>query len=297
MLNADALSPQELTALLHFYADSGVDWLLEDAPVDRIAAFAEAQAERAAKAGRRTESAAAAPPPQRDTAARTTTASDGALRPAASASVMAVPDGEAVAAARLVASSAQSLDELKAAMEGFTGCNLKSGARCTVFASGNPASGVMVIGPMPSADDDRDALPFSGRAGQLLDKMLASIGIDRAEALLSNAIPWRPPGNRTPSPAEIDICRPFIERQITLASPKALLLLGNFTAKFFFGGDGSILNLRGAWRDIQVDSLTLKALASFHPQDLLTAPANKPLAWRDLLLFRQELEHGPSPAG
>lgn len=144
----------------------------------------------------------------------------------------------------------------------------------------------MVIGPMPSADDDREGAPFAGRAGQLLDRMLAAIGLQRDGILLTNVIPWRPPGNRAPSPAEIEICRPLIERQIALAEPKAVLLLGNFTARHFFGGGETIHGLRGQWREISILGRTIPAIASLHPQELLTAPINKRLAWSDLLAFK-----------
>ncbi|MCJ9747816.1 uracil-DNA glycosylase family protein, partial [Neorhizobium sp. SHOUNA12A] len=205
--------------------------------------------------------------------------------PPASAPV-SVPDEQAVASARLAAESARSLDELKTALEAFNGCNLKNGARNTVFASGNPASGIMVIGPMPNADDDRDGIPFSGRQGQLLDRMLGAIGLSRDGALLTNVIPWRPPGNRMPSQAEMDICRPFLERQVALAEPKLLLLLGNFPARFFFGGNGTIHSMRGEWRDLSFGGITVSAIATLHPQELLAAPANKALAWQDLLMFK-----------
>ncbi len=286
MISSPDLSAQELSALLHFYADAGVEWLLEDEPVDRIAAFAAAQAERrAAQPQRQAELSPQAAGSTRQSTSRTAPAP----RPAASTGTAVVPDAEAAAAARQAAEGAATLEELKGVLEAFTGCNLKNGARSTVFASGNATSGVMVIGSLPSAEDDRDGTPFSGRQGQLLDKMLSAIGLSRENTLLTNAVPWRPPGNRTPSPAEIDICRPFIERQIVLAQPKLLLLLGNFAARFFMGEDGTIFSLRGEWREVAIGGTNLPALASFHPQDLLTAPANKPLAWRDLLLFRQRL--------
>ncbi len=119
--------------------------------------------------------------------------------------------------------------------------------------------------------------------------MLAAIGLHRDKVLLTNVVAWRPPGNRPPSPAEMDICRPFIERQIELAAPNHLLILGNFTARFFFAEEQSIFAMRGTWRDVQVGDRAIPAIASLHPQDLLTAPANKALAWKDLLTFRQRI--------
>ncbi len=293
MNTAQNLDAQELTALLHFYADSGVDWLIEDEPVDRFAQFA---AQKAAQAEARMPASARQQPAQQNEPARPRDAAPPqqqnrtapAARPAPTAAPanVAVPDGEAVSSARFAAESARSLAELKAALEAFNGCNLKNGARSTVFASGDPASGIMVIGPMPNADDDRDGIPFSGRQGQLLDRMLGAIGLARDAVMLTNVIPWRPPGNRMPSDAEQAICRPFLERQVALAEPKLLLLLGNFPARFFLGETGTIHSLRGQWRDISFGGANVSAIATLHPQELLAAPANKALAWQDLLAFK-----------
>ncbi|MCJ8507614.1 uracil-DNA glycosylase [Rhizobium lemnae] len=286
MTSASELAPAELAALLHFYADSGCDWLLEEEAVDRIAEFQAQRLEREAQMRNRQQSAPQTS--ERPANGRRSAPLPAARAPAPTANV-AMPDAEAVTAARQACAAANSLDALKAALEGFSGCNLKNGARSTVFASGDPSSGIMVIGPMPSAECDRDGIPFSGRQGQLLDRMLAAIGLHRDKVLLTNVVAWRPPGNRPPSPAEMDICRPFIERQIELAAPNHLLILGNFTARFFFAEEQSIFAMRGTWKDVQVGSRIIPALASLHPQDLLTAPANKALAWKDLLTFRQRL--------
>lgn len=286
MTSASELAPAELAALLHFYADSGCDWLLEDEAVDRIAEFQAQRLEREAQMRNRQQ---AAPQASERPANAGRSAPSPTARPPAPGVNVAVPDADAVAAARQACAAANSLDALKTALEGFSGCNLKNGARSTVFASGDPSSGIMVIGPMPSAECDRDGIPFSGRQGQLLDKMLAAIGLHRDKVLLTNVVAWRPPGNRPPSPAEMDICRPFIERQIELAAPNHLLILGNFTARFFFAEEQSIFAMRGTWRDVQVGDRAIPALASLHPQDLLTAPANKALAWKDLLTFRQRI--------
>jgi DNA polymerase len=295
MFEARDLDATELAALLHFYADAGVEWLAEDEPIDRFAQFA---AQRTAQNEAKLPASMRQQPLQSEAASaraggasgqsRSAPSSSSATRPAApalSASV-SVPDGEAVAAARFAAESARSFAELKTALEAFNGCNLKNGARSTVFASGDPASEVMIIGPMPNADDDRDGLPFSGRQGQLLDRMLSAIGLSREVVILTNMIPWRPPGNRMPSVAEMEICRPFLERQIALAEPKAMLLLGTFPARSFFGANGTIHSLRGEWRDITVAGMTVPAIATLHPQELIAAPANKALAWQDLLTFK-----------
>ncbi|KAA1177987.1 uracil-DNA glycosylase [Rhizobium tropici] len=289
MISASDLTPAELAALLHFHADAGVDWLLEEQPVDR---FAEFEAMRAARqGGRAAQPRAETPAP----ATRTQPDRRQAAKPTAPAAAPpraapAIPDEQAVEQARFAAESARSLSELKTAIEAFNGCNLKNSARSTIFASGTAEGRIMVIGPMPSADDDREGAPFSGRAGLLLDKMLAAIGLQRDGILLANVIPWRPPGNRAPSAPEIEICRPFIERQIALAEPKALLLLGNFTARYFFGGGETIHGLRGQWRELSILGRAVPAIASLHPQELLTAPINKRLAWSDLLAFKHYID-------
>lgn len=287
MISANDLSPAELAALLHFHADAGVDWLLEDTAIDR---FAEFEASRNKQQVRQTDNARSGQTAGRSDAGKPSAAAGGRSAAAApSMPNMAVPDDQAVAAARFAAESARSLEELKTALESFNGCNLKNGARNTVFATGTPGSKVMIIGPMPDADDDRDGLPFSGKAGMLLDRMLAAIDLDRNQIALANTVPWRPPGNRAPSGPEMNICRPFIERQIALFEPKLLLLLGNVTARFFFGGTGTIHTLRGQWREVPVGGVIIPALASLHPQELLNAPASKALAWQDLLSFKSRL--------
>lgn len=297
MISSDRMTPAELAALLHFHAEAGVEWLLEQDPVDRFAEFAQAKAARGnarPQAVQKTQASGQNDTP-RPAINRDTSSSSGNRMTAAPAAVpqMAIPDEQAIAEARFAAESARSLSELKSAMEAFSGCNLRNSARNMVFADGNPSSGIMVIGPMPNGDDDRDGIPFSGKQGQMLDRMLAAIGLDRTSVLLTNVIPWRPPGNRVPSPRETDICRPFIERQILLAEPRHLLILGNFAGRFFFGGNDTIHHMRGEWRDIavggSVDGLTVPALSTLHPQDLMSAPASKRLAWQDLLAFRARL--------
>ncbi|MCL6707548.1 uracil-DNA glycosylase [Pseudomonas sp. R2.Fl] len=297
MTPARDMTPAELAALLHFYADAGVEWLVEEEPVDRVAAFAaEKEARKALVESARTHEAPAGQPgsqtaPSRTAASRERPATQRPAEPAPAprAPAMTVPDEHAVTEARFAAESARSLAELKTAVEAFSGCNLKTSARSTIFASGDPAGGVMVIGGMPSADDDREGEAFSGRAGLLLDRMLASIGLDRGGVLITTVVPWRPPGDRAPTRLEAEICRPFIDRQIELAEPRLVLLLGNFTARFFFNAQETIHSLRGHWRDIACGSHTVPALACLHPQELLAAPAGKALAWRDLLDFRRRL--------
>jgi DNA polymerase len=295
MISASDLTPAELAALLHFHADAGVDWLLEEEPVDR---FVEFEAMKVARQGVRASQARAETPPQPQAVAaraqperRPVERQPSQLPPPARVTP-AIPDEQAIEQARFAAESARSLSELRTALEAFNGCNLKNSARSTVFGTGDPESRIMIIGPMPGADDDREGIPFAGKAGQMLDRMLGAIGIERQRIMLTNVIAWRPPGNRAPSAPEMEICRPFIERQIALAEPKALLLLGNFTARFFFGGNDTIHGVRGQWRDVWIAGTKIPAIASLHPQELLTAPINKRLAWSDLLAFKTRLRTG-----
>lgn len=277
------LHPEQLRSLLHFYADAGVEWLLEEEAVDRFAEFEALRAARGARA--QPETVPEAPP-------RQAPARQEQPRPAAPAPMptVAIPDSQAVAEAEFAASSARSLDELRMAMETFNGCNLKTSARCLVFAEGNAKPSIMVIGAMPNAEDDRDGQPFSGRQGAILDRMLGGIGLARTVLLITNVVPWRPPGNRPPSQREADICRPFIERQIALAEPNHLLVLGNFAARFLFRSNDTIHQLRGEWREIDVSGRAIPAFATLHPQDLVTAAISKRLAWQDLLAFRAGLK-------
>lgn len=297
MIRAEDLSPRELAALLSFYADSGVEWMLDDAALDRRVLqepAQEAQTTPSARSGHEAAGnrAASRPQPQdrpQSQASPRPAASAEAQMAAVAAAGLAVPDENAVNDARFAAESARSLGELREALLAFNGCNLKASARHAIFATGDAASGIMVIGPAPSGDDDREGQPFCGRNGMLLERMLAAIGLKREGVVLTHVLPWRPPGDRAPSQREAAICRPFIERQIELAEPKAVLLLGNFTARFFFNANESINGLRGQWRKVAAGQFQADALASLHPQDLIAAPATKSLAWQDLLAFKRRI--------
>ncbi|WP_234055167.1 uracil-DNA glycosylase family protein, partial [Xanthobacter sp. NFH-44] len=210
------------------------------------------------------------------------------------------PD-EAVMAAREAARGAASLEELRALLEAFEGCALKRTASRLVFADGNPAARVMFVGEAPGRDEDQQGLPFVGRAGQLLDLMLGAIGLDRSSAYIANIIPWRPPGNRTPTPQETAICLPFIARQIELADPDVLVCLGGQSAQALFATTEGITKLRGRFMDYETGTRTIQALATFHPAYLLRTPIGKRLAWRDLLAIEGALaksaprERPPAP--
>jgi DNA polymerase len=268
-----------LRDLLAFYAEAGVDAPLADEPVNRFAAAAPSPAASVppADAPRQPVRAAArqSPPPP-------------ARRPAAAPA--AVPDEAQAALARSLASQATNLEELRRMMADFDGCNLKFTAKNLVFADGNPQAAVMLVGEAPGRDEDIEGLPFVGRSGRLLDRMLAAIGLDRGSAYIANVIPWRPPGNRTPTPHETEICRPFIERQIELVNPKVLVNLGGPSAKTLLRTTEGILRLRGNWRvHTTASGIAIPAMPTLHPAYLLRTPAHKRLAWRDFLEVKAKL--------
>ena len=268
--------------LLAFYLEAGVDALLGEAPVDRFAGGeARAQAPRAEPAP---APAARRPPP----------------RPAASgetSSAVAPPAPEAaVMAARAAAKNAASLAELRAILDGFEGCALRGTARQLVFADGNPQARVMFVGEAPGREEDLEGLPFVGRSGQLLDRMLAAIGLDRSSAYIANVIPWRPPGNRTPTPQETSICLPFTRRQVELADPDVLVCLGSPAAQALLEAKEGIMKTRGRWFSYQTGTREIRAFATFHPAYLLRQPLQKRLAWRDFLAVKQALSQQMTPS-
>jgi DNA polymerase len=193
-------------------------------------------------------------------------------------------------AARQAAATAETLDALRATLAGFEGCNLRLTATNLVFADGNPEARVMFAGEAPGFEEDIQGLPFVGRSGQLLDRMMAAIGLDRTSAYIANVIPWRPPGNRTPTPQETEICRPFIERQIALVDPDFLVLLGGSASNQILRTSQAISKLRGRWRDYDTGKRTIRAIATLHPAYLLRTPAQKRYAWRDFLMLKTALE-------
>jgi len=196
----------------------------------------------------------------------------------------------ASSAANSSAKAAQSLNELKAALLAFEGCALKYTATNLVFGDGNPKAKVMFIGEAPGADEDRQGLPFVGQSGQLLDKMLGTIGLTRENFYITNIIPWRPPGNRQPTPAEADACLPFVRRHIDLVSPDFLILVGGVAAKTLLGGRDGIMRMRGSWKDYTSDAgKKMKVIAIFHPAYLLRSPGQKREVWLDLIKIKHSL--------
>jgi DNA polymerase len=203
-------------------------------------------------------------------------------------SLQPIPARDAQDAMR-IAEACATLAELKAALAAFDGCALKQTATNLVFADGNPAAPVMFIGEAPGREEDAQGLPFVGESGQLLDRMLAHIGIDRTGCYIANSVPWRPPGNRVPAAEEIAACLPFVRRQIVLAAPKILILLGNIALKTILGRPEGITRLRGQWFEYQAGELTIPVMATYHPAYLLRQPGQKRDAWRDLLSLRERL--------
>ena len=261
------LSPGDAAALLDWYAAMGVDATLEESPVDRLR-----------------------PPPVRPILAEPIAAIERVPAKARIGGVALTPPDQVAQAARSTAAAAATLDELRAALERFEGCSLRLTATQLVFADGNPAGRVMLVGEAPGRDEDLQGLPFVGRSGQLLDRMLAAIGLSRNEAYIANVIPWRPPGNRTPTPQETAICRPFIRRQIELADPDFLVILGGAAAKEILDTADGILRLRGRWREYHTGTRAIRAIATLHPAYLLRQPLQKRLAWRDFLMLKTELD-------
>ena len=202
----------------------------------------------------------------------------------------AAPDA-AETAARLAAKRAESLADLERAVAAFDGCPLKVTAKSLCFFRGSPNARVMIIGEAPGRDEDIAGKPFVGRAGQLLDRMLAAIGLAEADVHITNIVYWRPPGNRTPTPQEAQLCRPFLERQIELVGPELLLLLGGAAAKHILDLADGIMRIRGKWRETQIGSRRIRTMATLHPAYLLRTPAAKRLAWRDLLAVAAALRH------
>ena len=200
-------------------------------------------------------------------------------------------NSDAIGDAQALAAGANSLEELKAALEGFEGCALKRSAANTVFADGTPEGRIMFIGEAPGRDEDRSGKPFVGRAGQLLDKMLASIGLDRKlNAYITNVINWRPPDNRDPSPEEAAMCLPFLRRHIELADPKVIVLLGAVAGRHVMGLTDGIMKSRGRWLEYRVGDHMVPIMPTLHPAYLLRQPAHKKLAWRDLQALAAKIE-------
>ncbi|MGL4439840.1 MAG: uracil-DNA glycosylase [Bosea sp. (in: a-proteobacteria)] len=281
----ETLTAAELADILAFHAEAGVDCALDELAHDRFVAL----------------------PAPRGMAGAEASAEDGQLAPRAlNRSQPAAPEvpraaitgaalsaDEAAQSATALARGASTLDTLKAALAGFDGCALKATAKNLCFADGNPASRIMLVGEAPGADEDRMGLPFVGVSGQLLDRMLAAIGLARATGVyIANIVPWRPPGNRTPTTQEMMICKPFIERQIELCAPDILVTIGAPSSQALLGVKG-IMAERGKWRDYRAGTRTVPAMPMLHPAYLLRTPIAKRQAWADLRALKAALEALP----
>ena len=278
---------QAVEQLLTWYRDAGVDETLVDYPIDRFAAtdLARTAAIAVSRQSEAVVSSSSTPPP------RAGLMPDAGAVPNLLSSAEDAPDLQA----REAAGGATDLAALRESLTRFEGCALKHTAMTLVFGDGNPNADVMFIGEAPGADEDREGRPFVGVSGQLLDRMMASIGLDRGSVYITNILPWRPPGNRQPTPGEVAACLPFIQRHIQLVAPKVLVLVGGTSAKTLLGRKEGIMRLRGRWLAYQPEqrsgseSEPIPTLAIFHPAFLLRAPAQKANAWRDLLMVKQKL--------
>jgi DNA polymerase len=252
------LNHDEMLAVLDWYRAAGVDIALGEEPVDRFAQRAPARPVLPA--------------------------------PAADRSPDLLPIGGDPAQARQLAAAAGTLEELEAILGAYDGCGLKLRATQLVFADGNPEADIMLIGEAPGAEEDRQGKPFVGRSGQLLDRMLAAVGLDRTKVYIANTVPWRPPGNRTPTPEEIALCLPFLHRQVELVAPRLVVTLGGPAMQTVFSTTAGIIKMRGKWSSVTIGAHAVEAMPTLHPAYLLRNPAAKHQAWRDLLSLRQRAE-------
>jgi DNA polymerase len=265
--------------LLAFYLEAGADALLGEEPIDRLTS---------GEAAPNVAPPAIEPPPRPTVTAKPRIRAERAAAPPPQAPP---PSPEAaIMDARAQARAAGSLEELRRILAAFDGCELKRHAKQLVFADGNPQARVMFVGEAPGRDEDLEGLPFVGKSGQLLDLMLKAIGLDRtANAYIANVIPWRPPGNRTPTPQETQICLPFIRRHIELIDPDVLVCLGNPSSQAVLGHTEGITKTRGRWLAYDTGTREIRATATLHPAYLLRSPIYKRLVWRDLLAIRKAL--------
>jgi uracil-DNA glycosylase family 4 len=273
-------SAPTLQQLLAFYLEAGVDCALSEEPVNRLSDPDLISARREIPEASETRAPReAAPKPVNITPA--IPAMRGAAAPAPEAAILS---------AREAARTAPTLEALRALLETFDGCALKSTATRLVFADGNPQARIMFVGEAPGREEDIEGLPFVGRSGKLLDRMMSAIGLDRTSAYIANVIPWRPPGNRTPTPQETQICLPFIQRQIELVNPDVLVTLGNPSTQTLLQTREGIMKSRGRWFEYDTGTRTIRALATFHPAYLLRSPSYKRMAWLDLRAIAKALE-------
>jgi DNA polymerase len=286
--------------LLAFYLDAGVDALVGEEAIDRMAdevspppagGRPDGEAVRVGASNQRAISGHSPTPDRRSLP------SGGAERrpvgrsgppPAGEGKALATPDA-AMMAAREAARTAANLDDLRKLLENFEGCALRNTATQLVFADGNPEGRVMFVGEAPGHEEDISGRPFVGRSGKLLDRMIEAIGLDRTKVYIANVVPWRPPGNRTPTPQETAICLPFIRRQIELVNPDILVCLGGPSMQTLLGTKDGITRVRGRWFPFDTGTREIRAMATFHPAFLLRSPLQKRFSWRDFLAIKKAL--------
>jgi DNA polymerase len=281
-----------LRGWLEWYRDMGAAALVGEQPADRFRSPQAVPAETPEP--RRPSRPGASPPARHDTPVAAAAPPGRAAARAQPAGAPVLQSAAAVAqSAREIAAACTSLAELEAALAAFDGCGLKETALSLCFADGNPAARLMLIGEAPGAEEDRLGKPFVGASGKLLDRMLATIGLDRQSVYITNVIYWRPPGNRSPTQAEIAACQPFLERQIALLEPDLIVFVGGIAARALLGVNEGVTKLRGRrFTYLTQGGRSIPALVMFHPAYLLRTPAQKRLAWRDLLAIRSQLNAG-----
>ncbi|MGV8853723.1 MAG: uracil-DNA glycosylase [Devosia sp.] len=268
------LNRDEMLAVLDWYRAAGVDIAVGEEPVDRFAQ----------RVPNRTAPAAVASP--------VTAVDSPAVRRAADSASEGptVLLGGDPAEARALAASATTLEQLEALLGAYDGCGLKLRATQLVFADGNPQADIMLIGEAPGAEEDHQGKPFVGKSGQLLDRMLKAIGLDRTRVYIANTVPWRPPGNRTPTPEEMALCLPFLHRQVELVAPKIVMTLGGPAMQTIFDTTAGIIKMRGKWSTLSIGSRQVEAIPTLHPAYLLRNARAKEQAWADMLSLRMKIE-------
>ena len=265
---------QTSTLLLEWYQQMGIDECLAETPTSWFELSTSYAQQQKAPVQRKKTSAANTFRPQ-TTESKT---------PVTKLTPLVSDDG--IQFAKESAKEAKSIADLETAIRSFDKCALKTTAKNTCVSRGNPSAKLMLIGEAPGRDEDLQGIPFVGRAGQLLDRMLSSIGLDEKQFYITNIVYWRPPGNRTPTPQEAQLCRPFLERQIELIQPNFILLLGGAAAKNVLDTTSGIMRLRGKWKTLTLGTENFKTMATLHPAYLLRSPAAKKMAWKDLLALK-----------
>ena len=280
--NADNLTPVEI---LRWHLDAGVDETIGEESQNRFGATQSAPVQAPVQAEVRAEVRAEASTPA------PTPAPISAPVPE-KVNIKTPGHDQALKSAVKIAAAANSIDELKLALEQFDGCNLKKTATNLVFGDGNQSAKVVLIGEAPGADEDRQGVPFVGASGKLLDKMLASINLSRSDIFISNTVFWRPPGNRTPNAGEIAVCQPFVERMIELIDPEILITVGGPATHSLLAQQGSVSKLRGKWFTYETPRMSrpIIATAIYHPAYLLRSPAMKRPTWHDLIEIRKKID-------